>query len=115
MNPQRIKRYRGKPFSLPHTKAVDRTSRWGNPYKVTKTLPADLAVRMYRVDLLEGDLPFTVEDVRRELAGWNLACYCDLGEPCHGDFLLEVADALGRIGVRDGNPQEKKGQTIQRR
>ena len=96
MNPQRIKRYRGKPFP-PHTKAVDRTSRWGNPYRVSKNLSGDKAVQMYLEDLLEGNLSFTVEDVRRELAGWNLACYCEPGDPCHGDVLLAIAN---------GNPVE---------
>lgn len=38
-------------------------------------------------------LPFTVEDVRRELAGRDLACWCPPGEACHADVLLEVANA----------------------
>jgi hypothetical protein len=41
-------------------------------------------------------LPFTVDDVRRELAGKSLACWCPLpapGEPdhCHAAVLLAVA------------------------
>lgn len=41
-------------------------------------------------------LPFTVDDVRRDLAGKSLACWCQLplpGEPdhCHAAVLLEVA------------------------
>lgn len=45
---------------------------------------------------------FTVEDVRRELAGADLACWCpiDDGEggrvPCHADVLLEIATGGGR-------------------
>jgi Domain of unknown function (DUF4326) len=34
----------------------------------------------------------TVEDVRRELAGRDLACWCPLTEPCHADVLLEIAN-----------------------
>ncbi|MFB6392588.1 DUF4326 domain-containing protein [Polymorphospora sp. 2-325] len=34
----------------------------------------------------------TVEDVRRELAGKHLACWCPLDQPCHADVLLEVAN-----------------------
>lgn len=34
----------------------------------------------------------TMDDVRRELAGKDLACWCPLGEPCHGDVLLEIAN-----------------------
>jgi len=36
--------------------------------------------------------PFTVEDIRRELGGKNLACWCKLGTPCHADVLLEMAN-----------------------
>ena len=34
----------------------------------------------------------TVDDVVRELAGKNLACWCPLNVPCHADVLLEVAN-----------------------
>lgn len=27
-----------------------------------------------------------------ELRGWNLACWCKEGEPCHGDILLRLAN-----------------------
>jgi hypothetical protein len=37
-------------------------------------------------------LPFTREDVRRDLRGKNLACWCPLDGPCHADVLLEVAN-----------------------
>lgn len=36
--------------------------------------------------------PITVDDVRRELAGKDLACWCKLSDPCHADVLLEVAN-----------------------
>lgn len=34
----------------------------------------------------------TVEDVRAELAGKPLACWCDLDQPCHADVLLAIAN-----------------------
>ena len=37
--------------------------------------------------------PFTWDDVRRELRGKNLACWCRLDMACHGDPLLEAANA----------------------
>ena len=99
MKPQRTQRKRGQKSPLPHSKDVGRNTRWGNPFKVTDNLPADEAVRMYRADLMAGTLPrirslkpATVADVKKHLAGWNLACGCELGEPCHGDVLLEVAN-----------------------
>jgi hypothetical protein len=50
------------------------------------------AVRRYHDDLLAGRLTVTVEDVKRELPGRDLACYCPLDEPCHADVLLAVAN-----------------------
>jgi hypothetical protein len=32
-------------------------------------------------------------DVRRELRGKDLACWCPLDAPCHADVLLELANA----------------------
>jgi hypothetical protein len=51
-----------------------------------------MAVRRYHEDLLAGRLAVTVEDVKRELAGRDLACYCPLDQPCHADVLLAVAN-----------------------
>lgn len=42
---------------------------------------------------IEGrSLKFTVEDIRRELAGHDLACWCHIGVPCHADVLLALAN-----------------------
>lgn len=37
-------------------------------------------------------LKVTVEDIRTELAGRDLACWCPPGQPCHADVLLELAN-----------------------
>lgn len=37
-------------------------------------------------------LHVTVDDIRAELAGRDLACWCPLGQPCHADVLLELAN-----------------------
>jgi hypothetical protein len=34
----------------------------------------------------------TRREIRRALAGKNLACWCRPGEPCHVDVLLEIAN-----------------------
>ncbi|MGW2371750.1 DUF4326 domain-containing protein [Kitasatospora sp. NPDC001683] len=34
----------------------------------------------------------TVVDARRELAGRDLVCRCALGQPCHADVLLQLAN-----------------------
>jgi hypothetical protein len=47
----------------------------------------------YRRDLEHGKLGFSTGDVRHELAGKNLACWCRLDQACHADILLEVANS----------------------
>lgn len=38
--------------------------------------------------------PPSIKTIRTELAGKNLACFCKLGEPCHADVLLELANPV---------------------
>ena|SRR5258705_13068689 len=53
---------------------VGRPTKWGNPYKVGLGHKAvEEAVMLFRRDLMAGALPFTVDDVRRELNGRDLA------------------------------------------
>lgn len=75
---------------------VARPSRWGNPFRVGVDGSRAECADRYRRALVEGNLAFTTEDVRRELAGADLACWCPLEEPCHADVLLEVANREGR-------------------
>lgn len=42
--------------------------------------------RFVKVDVL---------NIRAELAGRNLACWCPLDQPCHADVLLEIANGTG--------------------
>jgi len=34
----------------------------------------------------------TIDDIKQELRGKNLACWCKLSEVCHADVLLEIAN-----------------------
>jgi hypothetical protein len=65
---------------------VARPSRWGNPYKVGTCLIADAesAVMAFAADLPLGT------KWHEPLRGKNLACYCELGTPCHADVLLRL-------------------------
>jgi hypothetical protein len=45
---------------------------------------------------MAGSLPFTIDDVRRELKGKELVCWCEPGAPCHADVLLAVAKGESR-------------------
>jgi len=108
--PVRIKRSRAKgshllsPNGLPVV-CVSRPSKWGNPFPLpsrTEASPAERerararSVALFRQELARpaarSRLPFTREDVRRDLRGKNLACWCPLDGPCHADVLLEVAN-----------------------
>lgn len=115
----------------PNAVVVSRPSKWGNPIRVTRERNPDrngakwqyrvhgsprgqfvvcdmasarrLAAWQFKCDLLNGrftDYP-TLADIRRELAGRDVACWCPprevhrngaLGEiSCHGDVLLDIA------------------------
>jgi Domain of unknown function (DUF4326) len=98
---QRLQRSRRKGTRLPAgTVVVTRPTKWGNPHSLDLGRPE--AVRRYRNDLLAGRLDITVEQVRAELRGRDLACYCPLDEPCHADVLIEIANtepaAVGVFG-----------------
>jgi hypothetical protein len=71
---------------------VSRPSRWGNPFVVGRDGDREECVALYRRALEGGELSFTVDDAREQLAGRDLACWCALDVPCHADVLLEIAN-----------------------
>lgn len=87
---------------LPAVK-VDRTTRWGNPFRVGMWLDpvgaAPFTVRdaAHAVDLFRAAFyPCPATDqalatIRTELRGRNLGCWCK-GPPCHADVLLALAN-----------------------
>lgn len=106
MSPRRIQRKRTKGWRMPEGAVyVGRPTKWGNPWTVGWTvlttaqigpglervqellLTPDLAVALYRA-------AFTADadDIRTELRGRDLACWCPLDQPCHADVLLEFAN-----------------------
>lgn len=66
-----------------------RHNKWGNPWKVGRDGDAEFCVWKYRVWL--ASLEVKQADIKRELRGKNLACWCS-GSPCHADVLLEIAN-----------------------
>ena len=76
----------------PGAVVVARPSRWGNPFRVGVDGDRAACVRRYREALAAGELAFDEAEVRARLAGRDLACWCPLGEPCHADVLLSVAN-----------------------
>lgn len=107
--PERIQQRRTKGWRKPeNTVSVARPGPWGNPWRVGDSAliewpyvaPADgvvqvrevpitaaLAVELYRIAIAP-----STDEVRAELAGKNLMCFCPLDQPCHADVLLELAN-----------------------
>jgi hypothetical protein len=104
MTPVRLQLSRKKGFNLQtHSLAVNglsavnvaRPSWWGNPYVVSKERTAAMCVQLFkeRELQLQSDAPAKHAREMEKLRGKNLACFCKPGEPCHADFLLELANA----------------------
>ncbi len=102
VKPIRIQRKRTKGWKMPkNTIYVGRPGKWGNPISVADySNPCSLSkeiLQSYARDdfmamLLTGELDYGVTEIRKELRGKNLACWCRLDEPCHADILLELAN-----------------------
>lgn len=104
--PRRMRRSRAEGSRLPPGVVyVGRPSKWGNPFYLgmfAKYTIAD-AVRDYRAWIEQRGThlsannafgkPPTIAEIRRELRGKDLACWCNLDAPCHADVLLELANA----------------------
>jgi hypothetical protein len=100
--PVRLRLSRAKGFALQRESKringldavnVARPSRWGNPFRIGPERTRGEAIAMFREALARGELPFGIADVRAELRGKNLACWCPEGEPCHAEVLLRIANA----------------------
>lgn len=105
--PTRVQLSRAKGWRMPpNTVKVDCSTRWGNPYKVHGDgypMTPEVAVMMFQ-GLLDnfggfvaspagqGSMFTKIEDIKRELRGKSLACWCPIGRPCHADVLLRVAN-----------------------
>lgn len=94
MEPKRIQLSRTKGWRMPeNTVKVDRTTVYGNRFTVEQYGDAETAVDMFRhdVDKFMCFHPADYEAWIAPLRGKDIACWCKLGTPCHGDVLLELA------------------------
>jgi hypothetical protein len=89
--PKRFKRAGFRAKLPPHTKLVTRPTRWSNPFRIgieaRDNREAQILFRRYL-----DDQPELVAAAKRELKGFNLACYCDLDAPCHADVWLDIVN-----------------------
>lgn len=114
--PQRIQRKRSKGWTMPpNTVYVGRPTQWGNPFKVggyyrlgkgwtwcqshvegggfgfTLMESVEQCAEWYR-QMTENHTPQFVQRLQNELRGKDLCCWCKVGDPCHADILLEIAN-----------------------
>lgn len=114
--PQRIQRRRTKGWRMPEGAIyVGRPTKWGNPYVIHRMRCSPMhalcpdwiaddradATRKYRHALLypligQPRVP-NIDDIRYELAGHDLVCWCPLPEPgepdhCHAAVLIDLAN-----------------------
>lgn len=74
----------------PYDVYVGRPGFWGNPFKVGYDGTREAVIKKYRDWLL--NQPDKIAAAKAHLRGKVLACWC-APKPCHGDVLLEVANA----------------------
>ena len=113
VKPARIKRERTKGWRKPEG-AINagrvgpgRSSAWGNPWKVGATgwivlpggwidrRPHPPLTRQQAVDSYINSCTFDIaylRQIRERLRGETLMCWCKVGDPCHADWLFEVAN-----------------------
>lgn len=96
--PVRIQRKRTKGWKMPEGAVyVGRPTKWGNPFHIGRGISATICVAQYRAKLA-GDIwtSPTRQEIREELRGKDLACWCPLDQPCHADILLAIANEIAR-------------------
>ena len=76
---------------------IDRTSRWGNPYKISNTLSRAQAISLYKQyiigEILEGNI---ARDDILAMRGKRLGCWC-APLPCHGDVLVQLLESTDHL------------------
>lgn len=103
--PRRVQRKRTKGWKMPpNTVYVGRPSKYGNPFYNRDATPADKRTLTYGFQLhleehggirrtYKGKETFTsIDEIKLDLMGKNLACWCKKDEACHADILLKIAN-----------------------
>jgi Domain of unknown function (DUF4326) len=93
--PERLQQKRTKGWrKSTNAIVVSRPSKWGNPFPIDATHDGASVVRRFRFWLMGQDLAaIKMREEIGELRGKDLLCWCTKGGPCHGDVLLELANA----------------------
>ena len=91
---------------------VTRPGRWGNPFSIEETATkyglhpdaAQAKAVALCAEWLAGTLATTLSpgpppgyaEIRAELSGHNLACWCRPGMPCNADILISIANEIAK-------------------
>ena len=105
MSPKRVQISRQKPWRAdnPDAVIVTRQTKWGNPILLEQlredyrdiTYCRQVAAELFMDGLVMNDWPYPENDeIRAELKGKDLACWCPLDQHCHADVLLRIANGL---------------------
>lgn len=117
MIPKRIQRKRIKGWKMPkNTVYVGRPGYYGNPFTEEICGTKERAVMLYELCVKDEQLkgltfPMTKKELKASnkkwkdfadmpsipiiqtfLKGKHLACWCKIGDPCHADILLKLAN-----------------------
>ena len=99
--PKRIQRKRTKDWRTPSGAVyVGRPGKYGNPYRVQACGGGaaeavnlfELLTRGFDGKSIVGRGYPSIAEIRRELHGKDLTCWCPLDKPCHADVLLAIAN-----------------------
>lgn len=101
VGPVRVQLSRKKGWRMPeNTVKVDRTTVFGNPYTIDDMGRHDSveAFKSWAGGPLWEDPNMRADQIKLRariegLRGKNVACWCRLDQTCHGDVLLELANA----------------------
>jgi hypothetical protein len=92
--PIRIQRSRAKGWKIPEGAVyVGRPTKWGNHYKVDAHTTAADAARLFELAIMSDRAAAWRAEVRKDLRGKDLCCWCPLTCACHADVLLRIANA----------------------
>lgn len=112
--PRRIQLSRRKGWRMPpNAVKVDRTTRFGNPFRPERDRTMVRCVQLHTYLLggytclcanpsMEQQATYVKMLLAERAAGWptlrgkNLACWCRPDQPCHADILLKIANERPR-------------------
>lgn len=109
--PKRVQRTRKRGGGIPAGAVyVGRPSKWGNPFTGAGPIDHDLMKQYFQAWIVRPENAAFREEVRSELAGKDLACWCPLDKACHADVLLVVANH--QVSNPDMNEEEALEQVL---